>query len=103
MVEELTPSAEAHTGMANATKDKILILAPRANAKDSIGLIDKRLFTGANKLHAVLESNGLWSFHYDFGIMNEPLKQKFTSFSIALKTAKLYFDKRNIDVKEVID
>lgn len=89
--------------MANATKDKILILEPIGAAYNTSGMLDKRLFTGENKLHAVLEDNGLWSFHYDSGIMNEPLKQKFTSLSMALKAAKTYFDKRNVRVKEIIE
>lgn len=94
---------ELRTGMANATKDKILTLAQRANVKATNGLIDRRLFSGGNRLHAILENNGLWSLRYDFGIVPEPLKQKFTSFSTALKTVKYYFDSRNIDVKEIIE
>lgn len=89
--------------MVNATNNKIIVLVPRANAKDVTGVVDKNLFTGKNKLHAVLEDNGLWSLHYDSGMMNEQLRQRFTSLSMALRTVKEYFNKRNIDIKEVIE
>lgn len=89
--------------MANATKDKIIVLTQDGQARTPGGLLDKRLFTGKNRLHAVMEDNGLWSLHYDSGVMNEPLKQKFTSFHILLKTVKQYFERRNVRVKEVIE
>lgn len=89
--------------MANATKDKVIALARRPNAKNTDGMLDNRLFNGGNNLNAILEDNGLWSLRYDHGLVPEPLKQKFTSFSMALRTAKYYFDSRNVDVKEIID
>lgn len=85
------------------SNDRVIALAPREGAKNVLGLVDPRLFTGENKLHAVMEDNGLWALHYDKGIAAEPLRQKFTSFPKAMKTIKEYYNKRNIDVKEVID
>lgn len=70
---------------------------------NSTGLMDNRLFTGENKLRAYMEPNGLWSLKYDSGILPEPLKQQFTSFSTLLRITKDYFKKRNIAIKEVID
>lgn len=68
------------------------------------GLIDKRLFTGDNKLHAI--KNGqttLWSLKYDQGGVPEYLRQQFTSFKLLVKVVGEYFAKRNIKIEEIID
>lgn len=90
----------------NQTNDRILILEKRDTSKNITtdnGLIDNRLFTGGNRLHVVMEPNGLWSMHYDAGIPAPALRQQFTSFTQAIKFLRQYFDKRNIAIKEVID
>lgn len=90
----------------NQLNDRVLVLKKRDAAKNTTtdtGLIDNRLFTGGNKLHAVMQPNGLWALNYDFGILPPPLRQEFTSFTQVMKFLKQYFHKRNIEIKEVID
>lgn len=86
--------------------DRVLILRPIDGSKalSSSGLVDPRLFTGENKLHAKKTPNGtLWYMKYDAGAVPEPLKAKFTTFPQLLDYAKRYFSKRNIEITEVID
>lgn len=66
----------------------------------SSGLIDKRLFTGGNRLHAIRGTDNLWYLQYDSGALEEPLKQKFTNFPILMAHVKKHFHKRNIEVTE---
>lgn len=86
--------------------DRILVLeAGEGGVKDSAGFMDKRLFTGGNNLHAVKEeASNLWYFKYDNGVLPEPLRdKKYTTFKHAKEVAELYFGKRNVRIKEVID
>lgn len=72
----------------------------------STGLVDKRLFTGDNKIHAVRDetSTNLWYFRYDKGEVPGALKDaKFTKFDQAQKYLEKYFNTRNIKIKEIID
>lgn len=70
----------------------------------STGLIDKRLFRGENKLHAIKDTQTcLWYMKYDDGLIPEPLRQRFTTFSRLFKTAEDYFTKRNVKITEIID
>lgn len=90
----------------NQLNDRIIVLTKRDTSKGiatDTGLIDNRLFTGSNKLHAVMQPNGLWALKYESGILPQPLKQEFTSFTQVMKFLKPYFHKRNVDIKEVID
>lgn len=67
------------------------------------GMVDKRLFTGENKLHAVKDPQyQLWYLKYEMGAVPEPLKQQFTSFKVLHKFCVEYFKKRNIEIKEVV-
>jgi len=84
--------------------DRILVLkiidkkAPLATS----GVIDRRLFNGEDNLHAVMNSmDCLWTFKYNTGMLPEPLKQKFTSFSALKRFADGYFNKRNMMITEV--
>jgi hypothetical protein len=72
----------------------------------STGLVDKRLFTGDNKIHAVRDemSFNLWYFKYDKGNLPGALEGiRFTKFDQAQKYLEQYFNTRNIRIKEVID
>jgi hypothetical protein len=85
--------------------DRVLVLEVMEGerALSSTGLVDTRLFTGENKLHAVLDhSSMLWHLKYDDGIVPQPLKQQFTGFGALYKFCEDYFKKRNIKIKEVI-
>lgn len=87
--------------------DRLLVLRPMDGKKptSSTGLVDPRLFTGDNKLHAKKDSGScLWYFKYDSGGLPPALKdQMFTSFKALMKYAEDYFRKRNVEIKEVID
>jgi hypothetical protein len=67
----------------------------------SVGLVDTRLFTGENKLHAIQE-NGLWYLKYEQGGLQSALKQKWVSFNSMLNDVKTFYARRNIEVKEII-
>src|SRR5258708_38568115 len=72
--------------------------------KNTIGMTDSSLFTGSNKLFAVMDpQTTLWSFQYERGVLPQPLKDKYTKFSVLLKHAEDYFGRRNIRIKEVKD
>lgn len=87
--------------------DRILMLEVLDGEKplSSTGLADPRLFTGENRLHAVMDRETmLWNFKYDMGGLPPQLKDmRFTSFDAMLKHAGDYLKKRNIRIKEVID
>lgn len=70
--------------------------------RNSLGMIDTRLFTGENRLHVKkdLETN-FWKFEYDMGAVPGLLKHQFTGYKAALKHAETYFKTRNIEVEEV--
>jgi len=71
---------------------------------DTTGLVDNRLFTGHNKLHAIMDKQTcLWHFKYDQGILPRPLQQQFTSFNRLKTFAETYFNNRNIDIVKVVD
>lgn len=88
------------------SNDRILELAviDGKSPLSSTGMVDTRLFTGGNRLHAVMDpENCLWRFKYDDGVLPGPLKGIFTSFKTLRKFAEDYFSKRNIKITEVKD
>ncbi len=88
------------------SSDRILVLSkkdPSKHTTSSIGLVDNRLFTGGNRLHAIQDTNSLWYLKYDSGAIPPSLQQQFTSFTMLIRTLKLYFHKRNIEIKEIQD
>jgi hypothetical protein len=79
-----------------------LALIDKKAPSSSTGLVDRRLFTGENKLHAVKDPQfGLWSVKYEHGPIPETLRQSFTSFKILVKVVTDYFAKRNIQIEEI--
>jgi len=89
----------------NANTDIILVLKPIDGApKSTAGLVDRRLFSGDNTLHAKMNlQTCLWHMEYDKGLLPNPLHQQFTSFQALLKHARQYFLTRNIEITEIID
>lgn len=86
--------------------DRILVLRPidGTKPKSSTGLVDPRLFNGTNALHAIQDPRTCnWYFKYEQGGLPEPLKQRFTSFNLALEHARVYYKSRNTQIVEVID
>lgn len=94
--------------MASATlrsTDRVIVLKPIPGKTTlrSNGLTDATLLTGGNRLHALLDESGIWSLQYERGIIEENLKQKFTSFPRLMKHASEHYHKRNIKIEEVLD
>lgn len=86
------------------TPDRVLELTVMEGKKalDSIGNADKRLFTGENKLHAIMDTQTtLWKLKYDMGDVPSVLKGSFTSFKAVHQHAKEYYNQRNIEIKEI--
>lgn len=72
--------------------------------KTSVGTSDSRLLTGDNRIHAILDhQSGLWYMQYDNGVLPPAFKQKFTSLHFLTNFIKAYYDKRNIDIEEIMD
>jgi hypothetical protein len=90
-------------GTKNQENDRVIIPVRReGNTMTDQGLVDNRIFNGGNRIHAVQDESGLWVLRYDSGSVPPALRQQFTSFSQLLKFLRSYFDKRNIDIKEII-
>jgi hypothetical protein len=95
------------TPSKNTGDDRILSLAQIDDKApvSSTGLVDKRLFSGENKLHAIKDpENNFWYLKYEMGSLPEVLKHsRYTTFGRLFKHAEDYFSKRNIKIVEVID
>lgn len=90
----------------NRSPDRILVLKPIDDKapKTIYGTVDPGLFTGRNKLHAIVEPESMhWYLKYEQGGLPEELKQRFTSFYQLKRTADQYYAKRNLRITEVID
>lgn len=86
--------------------DRILVIQTidGKKPKSSTGIVDSRLFTGENKLHLILDTRTLlWYFRYEQGGLPPVLKQRFTTFDIALDFITKYLATRNMKIVEVID
>ncbi len=72
--------------------------------KNSTGMVDTRLFTGENNLHAKMDPETcFWSLQYDAGALPQPLKVNFTTFPALKRHVEDYFKTRNIEIKEILD
>lgn len=70
--------------------------------KNSIGMVDPRLFSGENKLHIKKDpETNFWSFSYERGIPPRELQCVFTSATAAIRHAELYYRTRNLSLKEI--
>lgn len=90
----------------NRSTDIILKLRAKEGKKalTSTGMVDSRLLTGENNLHAVMDKQTcLWYVIYDNGPVPPQLKQRFTNFDRLFKHVTDYFMTRNIEIKEIID
>lgn len=90
----------------NRKDDRILVLK-KIEGKHTLassGLIDNRLFSNENNLHAVMDpTTCLWTFKYDSGTLPASMRGQWTSFSKLYDFAKTYFHKRNIEIVNVLD
>jgi len=89
----------------NTTPNVELMLRPiEGSPKNSMGLTDRRLFTGENKIHLAMDPQTcLWTVKYDSGAVPEKLKGKYTKYKMLLDLTKEYFKKRNVDIVEIRD
>lgn len=87
--------------------DRVLELAPMEGktALTAEGNMDKRLFTGEQKLHLKMDPQScLWYFQWEQnGILPGGLKGRFTGFRSGIKHAEEYFKKRNVQITQVKD
>lgn len=86
--------------------DRIILVGVIDGEKplSSIGMVDKRLFTGDNKLHAKYNPmTGFWKLNYEVGILPPALDQAWTSFEQLRFDVSAYFFKRNIEIKSIIE
>lgn len=92
------------TKMKNS--DRIIVLE-KVEGKDTLntkGMVDNRLFSGENKLHAKMDAtNCQWFLQYDSGLIPAPLQGRFTSFDKLKAHVESYFNRRNVKIKQVID
>lgn len=91
--------------VVNHTTDRVFKLETidsKAPAS-STGLLDKRLFTGDNKLHALVDEDCLWIVRYEQGSVPKELRRKFTTFGRLLEYVEEYFTKRNVKITEISD
>ena len=86
--------------------DRILEIGIKDGEKplSSIGLVDKRLFQGGNKLHAYyVPQFGQWKLRYEVGAIPPALDASWTSFEGLLYEVKRYLATRNLEVTQVLD
>lgn len=83
--------------------DRVISLKAKKGVKNVHGLSDPRLFTGENKMHAIMDPmTRLWAVKYETGAPPSPIRyQKFTSLPKLYKFVEAYFNTRNIEIKEV--
>lgn len=86
--------------------DRILVLKVIDGEKplSSIGMVDKTLFTGGNRLHArYTVQTGWWNCYYDHGKIPEAISGTWTSFDKLHFDVQAYMKKRNIAIEQVLD
>lgn len=70
----------------------------------SIGLVDKRLFQGGNKLHAYYNPQfGCWKLRYEVGFIPQALENSWSTFDQLIYDTSRYLKGRNLEIAEVID
>lgn len=78
---------------------------PGLAAKNVTGMVDRKLFTGENHLHAIMDTQTcLWRLAYDNGTLPNGLKDKmFTGFHPLYNHVNEYLKTRNAHIESVID
>lgn len=88
----------------NRANDIIFKLKRTGDVKDNRGLVDNRLFTGTNNLHGIMDTQTcLWHLKYEQGTIPPQLHTQFTSYKKMLAAVTSYFEKRNIEIVEILD
>lgn len=95
---------EVSNNLRKPERTLVLKVKDGVTPKSDTGLLDKRMFQSKDNLIAYMEEDSnLWCLRYKAGILPEPLKQKFTSFSKLMAFAQYYFDRRGAEIVEVKD
>jgi hypothetical protein len=90
--------------MVMRQNDRILVLEKIDPKSKDNTLIDSRVFTGENQLHAVMDTNNcMWTLRYEHGTIPPALRMKFTDFKSMLKIVEDYFKNKNIKIVKVVD
>lgn len=85
------------------SEDRMLNIEHIPNAK-STSLIDPKLFTGEQEIHAVRGPfDNLWRVKYNKGTLPTPLKQSFTNFQQLFNFCVAYFGRRGVKVTGFTD
>lgn len=88
----------------NRANDIVFKLKAKEGGATFDGLVDKRIFTGENNLHAIMDKQTcLWHLTYDNGTLPAQLKGQYTGFNKLFDTVRVYYGKRNIEITETID
>ena len=94
------------TGNKEKKSDRVFVLKVKDGTKpiSSTGMVDPRLFTGENRLHAVMDpKNCLWHLKYEHGGLPNSFKQQFTNFPTLLRHVSKYLETRNIEIENILD
>lgn len=92
------------TKMRNSDRVFVLEKMEGLDTKSSKGMVDNRLFTGENRLHAKMDPhNCQWYMQYDSGVIPQSLSGRFTSFDKLKAHVEQYYNRRNIKIKQIID
>lgn len=75
------------------SNDRVLLLSSRPGASKHNPTMKEA------KFYARTDAS-LWYLVCNNGDIPEPLKQKFTKYSLLLKAVREYYDKKEVDVKE---
>lgn len=90
--------------MISGNRTLVLRVMEGKKAMSSSGVVDPRLFTGENHLHAVFdELTGMWNMKYETGGLPGALQQKFVEFNDLLEMATKYYKARNIEIVDVLN
>jgi hypothetical protein len=93
-------------GINTKARDRIIRLRVKEGMKPetSQGHIDARLFKNENQLHAIQQETGLWTLKIDHGSLPPALESKqWTNFNNLRIAVAQYYDKRNIEISEIIE
>ena len=70
----------------------------------SIGLVDKKLFQGGNRLHAWYNPQfGTWKLRYEVGQLPQALENSWMSFDQLMYDTSRYLKTRNLEISQVLD
>lgn len=89
-----------------ASSLRCLVLKPKAKPGrvPDFGLLDTRVFEGGNNIYAYKDPvTKMWSLRYANGIIPPGLQGRYTSFDELLNSASVYFNKKNIEIIDVVD